>query len=98
MNPVKILLVFGIVFSFYNNKIESVYHKFFEYGDKNNDGKLDLKNEALENPNQAYVGEWKRLAKMIPMQILEQTISSELPSRELVHFKSVKLTSFTPEH
>lgn len=72
MKAVKILLVFGIILSFSNIEIESIYNKFFDYGDRDpRDGQITLK-EAKKNPNLAFKMEFERLWEKIPQKMKER--------------------------
>ena len=68
MKELKILLVFGIIRSFSNIKVESIYDKFFRYGDKDGNGYI-TDAEVRDNRNQAFKEEWQRLMKNIPTEL-----------------------------
>ena len=71
MRPLKIFLVFSIICSFSTIKVESVYSKFFKYGDKNEDGEITVK-EAEDNPNMAFLYEWEEMWKQVPKEIRDR--------------------------
>ena len=73
MEALKILLVFGIICLLSNIQVESLYHKFFAYGDKDKNLHIS-EEECLGNSNAAFQYECAQMWALVPAKVRNQTL------------------------